>query len=177
MSLHYSAINIRRACFSVSGSRRNLVAPCGQSLMEFVLVLIFLTLVLTGGFTFGLGTFQAQQASDGVALPTSYKMDMANMPTNVGTGILLGYANGGGNGAVLDNIQISPVTPDISLLLGQKSIAPVVNFIPGFTIHTAQVMNQALLMPTATGGAHASPISTPPLPGGIPTPLPVLPLP
>ena len=172
MSRYNNPFGSNRNANRIGSSAHTMVS--GQSLIEFVLVLIFLMILLTGGVSFGIGTYRAQQASDAIVLPATHKLDMAKMPSAVSNGVLLGYTNAEAGGALLDNIQVSSVSADIALIQGTKTVAPLVSFIPGFNIHTAQIINRALLEPTSTGNAKASPMITPPLPGGTPNQVPIV---
>jgi hypothetical protein len=131
-------------------------------------------LILIGGFSFGLGTYQAHMASDAIQLPATHKMDMGDAPGAIDTGTLLGYVTSGkttgtlSSGALISNISVAPVNQYTALMVGSKTFVPLASFVPGFTIKTAQVMNQGLLDAANTGGATVRPVGTPWVPGGAP---------
>lgn len=146
----------------------------GQSLMEFVLVMPLMVLILVGGFSFGMGTYDAHMASDAIQLPALQKMDMAKTDTAIDPGKLMGYVSSGGtsgtltSGSLLDSINEVDVDNYTSVMVGSKSFVPLASFIPGFTIKTAEVMNKGLLNAASTGGATSRDANTPWVPGGSP---------
>lgn len=146
----------------------------GQSLVEFVLVLPILLLVLIGGFTFAMGTYQAHMASDAVQFAMLRANDMANEPGAVGGGTVQGYMNSGGlkgsaaSGSLVDGVTLN----DAGFLVASKNFVSSVSFIPGFTIKVGQAINPSLLKPISSGGAQSRPAGTPWVPGGTMTPPP-----
>ena len=146
----------------------------GQSLMEFVLVMPLLVLILIGGFSFGMGTYDAHLASDAIQLPALNKTDMAKSTGAVASGTLLGYVTAGGtsgtltSNALLDTVNKVDIDNYTSVMVGSKAFTPLASFLPGFTIKTAQVMNKGLLDAANTGGATVRPATTPWVPGGTP---------
>jgi len=146
----------------------------GQSLMEFVLVMPILVLILLGGFSFGMGAYEAHMASDAIQVPSAHKLDMGKIPAPVSSGTMLGYVTGNGtsgtlkSGDLLDNITQVPIDNYTSILVGTKDFAAVASFLPGFTIKTAQIINRGLLDSASTGGATTRPATTPWVPGGTP---------
>jgi len=149
-------------------------APTGQSLMEFVMVMPLLVLILVGGFSFGMGTYEAHLASDAIQLPAMQKQDMAKKSGVVGSGDLMGYVSKGGtsgtltSGALLDTINKKDIDNYTSVIVGSKTFSPLVNFLPGFTINTAEAMNKGLLDAASTGGATVHPAGSSWVPGGSP---------
>jgi hypothetical protein len=152
---------------SPDGSRR------GQSLMEFVLVMPLLVLILLGGFTLGMGMYEAHMASDAIQLPALKKQDMASKSQVIGSGDLIGYVSAGGtsgtlsSGVLLDSINKQDVDNYTSVIVGKKSFVPLVGFLPGFSISTAEAMNKGLL-DAANNGATVRPAGTAWVPGGAP---------
>lgn len=155
-------------------TRQPLPSKAGQSLMEFVLVMPLLVLILVGGFSFGLGTYQAHMASDAIQLPAMHKKEMADKTGAIDSGTLLGYVSSGGtkgtlsSGSLLDSLSVVAVDNSTSLIVGTKTFVPIASFVPGFTIKTAQVMNKGLLEAASSGGAKSRPEGTPWVPGGTP---------
>lgn len=159
------------------------ITPCGgtrragQSLVEFVLVMPILVLVLIGGFSFGMGTYQAHMASDAVQMPALKKLDLSNETGTVGGGTLQGYMNGSkikGNfntGSLIDTVTVTTGSPYTSIMVGAKTYTSTVSFIPGFTIKVGEAINRNLLE-AANAGAEVRPANTPWVPGGTPNPPP-----
>jgi uncharacterized protein (UPF0333 family) len=151
--------------------RRN---PRGQSLMEFVLVMPLLVLIFLGGFTFGMGMYEAHMASDAIQLPALKKQDMAKKAQAISSGELLGYVSSGGttgtmkSGTLLDGINKQNMDNYTSIIVGTKSFVPLVNFLPGFTISTAGAINRSLLETANSGGATVRPANTAWVPGNTP---------
>lgn len=149
----------------------------GQSLVEFVLVMPILVLVLIGGFSFGMGTYQAHMASDAVQMPAMKKLDLSNETGAVGGGTLQGYMNGSnvkGNfntGSLIDSVTVATGSPYTSIMVGSKNFTPTASFIPGFTIKVGEAINRNLLEP-ANSGAEVRPANTAWVPGGTPNPPP-----
>lgn len=153
-------------------------AEKGQSLVELVLVTPILLLVLSAGFYFGMGLYQAHMASDAIRQPSMRKLEMANEPGQVTEGTVLGYVSSGNlagndallNGAKIDSVSFAHVDNYTSLVVGSKSFEAV-NPLPNFNITVAQPLNRKLLA-AAHNGARVRPAGSPWVPGGAPrTPL------
>lgn len=149
-------------------STRSRQTLTGQSLVEFVLVLPILVLILVGGFTFALGTYQAHMTSDAVQFAMLKANEMANEPGAVSGGMVQGYINSGGlKGSVSSGSLVDSVTLNSDgFLVASKNFVSSVSFVPGFTIKVGQAINPSLLKPTSSGGGQAKPIGTPWVPGG-----------
>jgi hypothetical protein len=149
----------------------------GQSLVEFVLVMPILVLVLIGGYSMGLGTYQAHMASDAVQMPAMQKLKLSNQVTAVDGGTLQGYMNGGGlkgnfnTGALIDSVKVVNSDAYTSIMVGSKTYTSAASFIPGFTITVGEAMNKNLLE-AANSGAEVRPYNTAWVPGGTPNPPP-----
>lgn len=149
----------------------------GQSLVEFVLVMPILVLVLIGGFSFGMGTYQAHMASDAVQMPAMKKLELSKQAAAVGGGTLQGYMNSSnlkGNfstGSLIDSVTVQNASAYTSIMVGAKSYTSTVSFIPSFTIKVGEAINKNLLE-AANSGAEVRPATTAWVPGGTPNPPP-----
>jgi hypothetical protein len=143
-------------------------AKNGQSLAEFTLVAPLMVLILIGGFSFGMGTYQAHMTSDAVQLVMLKTKEMADTPGTISTGTLRSYINSGGltgslsAGNLVDQLTITPE----GFLVARKNFTPLASFIPGFTISVSQAINPSLMMPTSDGSATRRPLGIPWIPGG-----------
>lgn len=146
----------------------------GQSLVEFVLVMPILILILVGGFSFGMGTYQAHMTSDAVQFALLKSKDMANESGAVSGGMVQGFINSGklkgslSPGNLVDSVKLDQQ----GFLIASKAFTPTVGFIPGFTIKVGQAINPSLLKPISTGGGQARPAGTAWVPGGTMNPPP-----
>lgn len=158
----------------LTGLKQKKRTLAGQSLVEFVLVMPILVLVLIGGFTFGMGTYQAHMTSDAVQFAMLRASDMANEPGTVSGGMVQGYINSGGlkgslnSGSLVDSVTLN----EAGFLVASKNFVSSVSFIPGFTIKVGQAINPNLLKPTSSGGGQSRPLATPWVPGGTMIPPP-----
>jgi len=149
-------------------------ARAGQSLMEFGMVMPLLVLILLGGASFGIGTYEAHMASDAIQLTSLHKVDVAKIPGAAGGGTLLGYVTSGGTsgtlsaGGLIDSITTQDIDNYTTMAIGSKSFTPLASFVPGFTIKTAEAINKGLTDAANTGGATVRPAGTPWVPGGTP---------
>lgn len=145
--------------------------------MEFVLVMPILVLLLIGGFSMGLGAYQAHMASDAVQMPAMKKLEISNVTGAVDGGALTGYMNGGGisgnlsSGSMIDSATVVNNGAYTSVVVGSKNYQSVASFIPGFTIRVGEAMNRNLLE-AANAGAEVRPAATAWVPGGTPNPPP-----
>ena len=170
--LNGQPVNITSGVLSADGHSSK-----GQSLVEFVLVMPILVLLLVGGFSMGLGSYQAHLASDAVQMPAMHKLALSNITGAVDGGALAGYMNGGGiqanlsTGSMIDSASVVNSDAYTSVVVGSKTYQSVASFIPGFTITVGEAMNRNLLE-AANAGAQVRPANTPWVPGGAPNPPP-----
>ncbi len=132
---------------------------CGQSLVEFVMIVPVIILFMVIAAYVGMAMYHGNMASSAVKGPSMHKSEMAENPAAVGEGDLLGFALGDaptGNineGGVLDTLTVNPVSPLTSVMIGEKTFtAPLLFANVDFVFSASESIQLQLLEPANQGG-------------------------
>src|SRR5690606_35410041 len=109
--------------------------------VELGIALPVLLLILVGAVAFGIGSYQANIASDAIRQPALKKMEMASTPAAVSPGQVMGWVTGEGakgsmssGGGAVDSVSFVDANEEVSIVVGTKRYTPPIggNLVPGF---------------------------------------------